>query len=182
MTLGQGNQATEAGQILTCPDDNVRTAHPIATKLGRYIPLIMLSTGFNFGRILPETFFKSFFRKISNLFFPNQTFYLPYLKTGWSSWCETQRKLVNWMLRRVGYLWPWHLTLNFQGQIVSPEWDFKVKSGICYISAKLVRLPRNQKQTYRLNARTQMGSSGMTLAMTLTLNFQGQIWNLLNLS
>ena len=28
----------------------------------------------------------------------------------------------------------------------------------------------------------QMGSSDFTLAMTLTLNFQGQIWNLLYLS
>ena len=47
---------------------------------------------------------------------------------------------------------------------------------------KMVRLPRNEKQTYRLNSRAQMWPSGSTLAMTLTLNFQGQIWNLLYLS
>ena len=47
---------------------------------------------------------------------------------------------------------------------------------------KLVRLPRNEKQTYRLNSRAQMWPSGLTLAMTLTLNFQGQIKNLLYLS
>ena len=46
---------------------------------------------------------------------------------------------------------------------------------------KKVRLPRNEKQTYRLNSRAQMWPSGLTLAMTLTLNFQGQIWNLLYL-
>ena len=40
---------------------------------------------------------------------------------------------------------------------------------------KMVRLPRNKKQTYRLNSRAQMWPSGLTLAMTLTLNFQGQI-------
>ena len=40
---------------------------------------------------------------------------------------------------------------------------------------KLVRLPRNEKQTYRLNSRARMWPSGLTLAMTLTLNFQGQI-------
>ena len=40
---------------------------------------------------------------------------------------------------------------------------------------KLVRLPRNEKQTYWLNSRAQMWPSGLTLAMTLTLNFQGQI-------
>ena len=63
------------------------------------------------------------------------------------------------------------------------EWHFKVKSGICYISQpKMVWLPQNKKQTYRLNARPQMGSSGLILAMTLTLNFQGQIWNFLYLS
>ena len=37
----------------------------------------------------------------------------------WMPWCETQTKYVNWMLRWLGYLRPWILTLNFQGQIVS---------------------------------------------------------------
>ena len=46
----------------------------------------------------------------------------------------------------------------------------------------MVRLPRNEKQTYRLNSRAQMWPSGLTLAMTLTLDFQGQIWNFLYLS
>ena len=46
----------------------------------------------------------------------------------------------------------------------------------------MVRLPRNEKQTHRLNSRPQMWSSVLTLAMTLTLNFQGQMWNLLYLS
>ena len=46
----------------------------------------------------------------------------------------------------------------------------------------MVRLPRNEKQTYRLNSRAQMWPSGLTLAMTLTLNFQGQIYNMLYLS
>ena len=47
---------------------------------------------------------------------------------------------------------------------------------------KMVRFPRSKKQTYQLNTRAQMGPTGLTLAMTLTLNFQGQIWNLLYLS
>ena len=46
---------------------------------------------------------------------------------------------------------------------------------------KMVRLPRNEKQTHRLNSRHQMGPSGLTLALTLTLNFQGQISNWLYL-
>ena len=47
---------------------------------------------------------------------------------------------------------------------------------------KMVGLPRNEKQTHRLNSRLQMGPWGLTLAMTLTLNFQGQISNWLYLS
>ena len=46
----------------------------------------------------------------------------------------------------------------------------------------MVRLARNKKQTHRLNSRLQMGLSGLTLAMTLTLNFQGQISNWIYLS
>ena len=51
-------------------------------------------------------------------------------------------------------------------------WIFKVKYGICYISPQNGRLPRNEKQTYRLKSRAQMWPSGLTLAMTLTLNLQ----------
>ena len=46
----------------------------------------------------------------------------------------------------------------------------------------MVRLPRKEKRTHRLNSRLQMGPSGLTLALTLTLNFQGQISNWLYLS
>ena len=46
----------------------------------------------------------------------------------------------------------------------------------------MVRLPQNEKQTHQLNSRLQMGPSGLTLAMTLTLNFQGQISNWIYLS
>ena len=46
----------------------------------------------------------------------------------------------------------------------------------------MVRLPLNKKQTHRLNSRLQMWQSGLTLAMILTLNFQGQISNWLYLN
>ena len=45
----------------------------------------------------------------------------------------------------------------------------------------MVWFPRNEKQTYQLISRLQMWPSGLALAMTLTLNFQGQIWFLLYL-
>ena len=47
--------------------------------------------------------------------------------------------------------------------------------GFAISQPKMVRLPRNERQTYLLNLRAQMWPSGLTLAMTLTLNFQGQI-------
>ena len=120
VTLGQGHQAAEAGQILHCPHDKVRTA----TKRGRYTPLVMLSTWSNFGGILSETFSSTvFLRKISNACFPNRTFYLTYPRIGWSNWCGTKRKWVNWMLCWLGYLWPWHLTLTF-------DLEFSRSSGI----------------------------------------------------
>ena len=44
---------------------------------------------------------------------------------------------------------------------------------------KMVQLPWNEKQQSWLNTRPQMGPTILTLAMTLTLNFLAQIFNLL---
>ena len=46
----------------------------------------------------------------------------------------------------------------------------------------MVWLPQNEKQRYRLNFRPEMRPLGLTLAMTLILNFQGQLWILLYLN
>ena len=46
----------------------------------------------------------------------------------------------------------------------------------------MIWLPRNKKQTYRLIFEPQKWPSHMTLAMALTMNIQGQLWNLLYLS
>ena len=42
---------------------------------------------------------------------------------------------------------------------------------------KMIRMPQNKKQTCWLYSNPQMWPSDLTLAVTLTLNFQGQIWN-----
>ena len=55
------------------------------------------------------------------------------------------------------------LTFNFQGQ------KFAISQ------PKMIPLPRNEKQTYRLNSKHQMQSLSFALAMTLTFDFQGQI-------
>ena len=150
VTLGQGHQATEAKQILPCLHDKVRTAHLIAAKLSLYIPLVMLSTIWGMGGPIDVS-----------------------QKGNGSTGCYADYGTFDLDL------WP----LIFHGQIVSLEWDFRVKSGICYLSKlttttkKTVRLPWNKIQTYRLNARPQLRSSALTLAMTLSLHFQCQIWN-----
>ena len=42
---------------------------------------------------------------------------------------------------------------------------------------KMMRLPRSKKRTCRLMFEPQMWPLDLTLFMTLTLNFQGQLWN-----
>ena len=71
------------------------------------------------------------------------------------------------------WVWPWPWPW---------PWISKVKYRIGYISAKNGPIATKQKITHRMNSRLQMSPLGLTLAMTLTLNFQGQISNWLYLS
>ena len=94
---------------------------------------------------------------------------LLYLSLKWSDCHETKSKHIDWILglkcdhRIWPWPWPW-------------PWIFKIKYEICYFSAKKTRI---EKQPWRLNSRAQMWPSDLTSAMTLTLNFQGHVWNLL---
>ena len=57
-------------------------------------------------------------------------------------------------------IWPMELTVAMTLTFLSWPWAwiFRVKYGLCYISAKIVWLPQNKKQTYRLNTKPQMWS------------------------
>ena len=95
----------------------------------------------------------------------------PISQPKWSDCHETKSKHIDWTLGLkcdLGH----DLDLEFSRSNI----EFAISQ------PKMVRLPRNKKQIYRLNSRAQMWPSGLTLAMTLTLNFQGQIWNFLYLS
>ena len=81
-------------------------------------------------------------------------------------WCETLRKLVNRTLCWLGYLWPWPLILNFQGQIVSLEWEVRL-SWSERDRSWLDVLVWNTKEMSELDA--------VLTGVPLTLNFQGQI-------
>ena len=102
----------------------------------------MFATWLNFGAILSETVFNRFFRKISNAFWgmglQGQIWNLLYLSQNWFNCHEAKCKHINWTLgnkwdHRV-WPWPWPWL-----------WIFKVKSGICYISAKNGSIATKQK-------------------------------------
>ena len=144
--------------------------------------------------------------------FQGQIQNLLYLSQKWSDCHETKSKHIDWTLglKCDHRVWPWPRPW---------PWIFKVKYRICYISAKngpiamkrkanisielygsnvtigltlamtltlnfsrsniefaisqpkMVRLPRNEKQTYRLNSRPQMWPMGLNLTITLTFEF-----------
>ena len=60
-------------------------------------------------------------------------------------------------------------------------YDLDLEYGICCISAQNGLIAAKQKEAYQLNSMPQMWPSDFTLAMTLTLNFQGEIFDLLYL-
>ena len=74
------------------------------------------------------------------------------------------------------------LTYNFQGQIsnwlyLGQKWSECHETKSKYIDWALGFKYETKKQIHRLSSRLQMWPSALTLAMTLTLNFQGQISN-----
>ena len=152
----------------------MRTAHPITTKLGRYIPhgfhLIKL------WRISAKSFFSECLCEIFNPFSQvehsichilgivgpidvkqkgneSTRCYADYVTFDLDLWpwifkvklhlgngrpdCHGTKgtgvkrmpwyeTLWNWMLRWLGYLWLWSLTLDFQGQMLSREWEVRL--------------------------------------------------------
>ena len=69
-----------------------------------------------------------------------------------------------------------NVTIGFDlGHDLDPEFS-RSNMELAISLPKMVRLPQNKKQTHRLNSWPQMWPSDLTLAVTLTLNFQGEIW------
>ena len=76
MTLGQGHYATQAGCNLPCPHDELRTTHPMATKLGRYTPPPYHAFQLiQFGRNAARMLFSDFLTLNSKSVFSSRTFY-----------------------------------------------------------------------------------------------------------
>ena len=74
-------------------------------------------------------YFGKFSLKIWDVFFQGQTLFWPYLRNGWSDWCEMKSKCIGWILGTINDidLWPSLMTLtldvlrsNFE-IVLSPE-------------------------------------------------------------
>ena len=83
---------------------------------------------------------------------------------------RNEKKHINWAIginMAVEFHIDHHIDLKFS------RWNME----LAISQPKRVRSPRNEKQVYRLNTKPQMWPLVLILAMTLTLNFQDQIWN-----
>ena len=89
-----------------------------------------------------------------------------YLNQKQSDCHKMKSKHIDWTLglKSDHWVWPWSWPW---------PWIYKVKRGICYISAK------KWSDCHEMKSKHIEWPLGLTLVMTLTLNLQGQIWNLL---
>ena len=121
MTLTQGQGCGVDYQKFACLRDKMRITHRITTKRGSFAALVMFITWLDFGEILLNLLFWQIFFKNFGCVFSRSKLFLPYLRNGWSNWCETKRKCIGWMLGTIYDLdlWPhsWSWSWMFQGQI-----------------------------------------------------------------
>ena len=123
MTLTQGHGCDIDKQKFACLQDKVRTTQQITTKLGSYIPLVMLINWLDIGGILLEIpFCQIFFENFGCV--QGQTLYWTYLRNGWSDWCETKRRCIGWILSELCDLdlwpdpWPWRFKVNVWNSLI----------------------------------------------------------------
>ena len=110
-------------------------------------------------------YFGKFSLKRSDVFFQDQTLFMPYHRNGWPDWCKTKRKCIGWILGILCDLdlwphsWPW--TWMFQCQI--SKW-LHIRNCWC----DWFEMKKRELIGYWADHRT------MTTPLTLTLEFQGQ--------
>ena len=72
-------------------------------------------------------YFGKFSLENSDVFFQGQTLFWPYLRNGWSDWCETKRKCNDWILGAIcdldlwphSWPWPWMFKVKFRNSSIS---------------------------------------------------------------
>ena len=96
--------------------------------------------------------------------FQGQTWNLLYLSQKWSDCHETKSKHINWTqgLKCDHWVWPWPWPW---------PWIFKVKHGICYISAKNGPIATKQKANISIELRASNVTIEFDLGHDLDLEF-----------
>ena len=120
------------------------------------------------GNSVENCYFGKFSLKISDLFFQGQTLFWPYLRNGWSDWCETKREYIGWILGTMYDLdrWPSLMTLTLDVSRSNFE--------IALSPELLVWLMWNEKEVSWYDTGPIVWPCPLTTPMTLTLEFQGQ--------
>ena len=131
-------------------------------------------------------YFGKFSLKISDVFFQGQTLFWPYLRNGWSDWCETKRKCIGWILGTLCDLdlwphsWPWPWI--FQGQISKylylrncwSDWCERKRGQLIWCWANYMTLPFDH--THDLDLWVEISRSESEIA--LSHEWDGQLtWN-----
>ena len=117
----------------------------------------MVITWLDFWRNYVENcYFGTFSLKFSVVFFQGQTLFWPYLRNGWSDWCETKKE-VHWL--DTGYnIWPWPFISGIVGLI-----DVKWKgSELIWYWADCMTLPFDH--TYDLDLGVSRSESEIALS------------------
>ena len=163
VTLTQGQGCDIDKQKFACLQNKVRIIQLIITKLGNYIPLVMIITWLHFGRIQFETFFfANFLRKFRMCFFKVK--HSIWHISGMVGPIDVKRKGGAW----VGY-WVNYVTLTFDLTHDLDLWFFKVKFQNSCIWGIVIWLMWNKKKVNQLDTGLTVWSCPLTTPMTLTL-------------
>ena len=145
MTLTQGHCCDIHKHKFVCLQDKVRTTQPITTKLGSYIPLVMVITWLDFGGILWEILvLANFLRKFWMWFFKVKQS-IGHI-SGMVGPIDVKRKGGT----LVGY-WVNYVTLTFDLTHDLDLWFFKVKFQNSCIWGIVIWLMWNKKKANQLD-------------------------------
>ena len=166
MTFTQGHGCGIDKQKFDCMCDEVWTNLRITTKYDNLTALFMVITWFDFEEVMFETFILANCPQNNGGFSRSNPLLAIYIRNGWSDWCETERKCIDWILGTIydldlwphSWPWPW----MFQGQISKWLYLKNCWSDWHKMKMKLMIMGR----LYDL--------APLTIPMTLTLEFQGQ--------
>ena len=162
MTLTQGHSCGNDKQKFACLQDKVTTSitQPITSKLGNYVPLVMLITWLDFGGFLLETFcLPNFLWNFCMCFF-RVKHSIGHI-SGMVGPIDVKRK--------GGASVEYWVTLTFDFTHELDLWFFEVKFQNSCISGVLIWLMWNKKKANQLDTGLTVWSCPLTTPLTLTM-------------